>query len=171
MTEYHWNQAPSSIFHLACSSPGSVPTRDLPDIEQCHAHAHTHIPTKEAWRPAGLEGMLREGLEDSSEMLCSEDRRPWWQRERGGNEHLLVTLSLTDSNVNTHHHNHHQRLTVPFINFSRRETRTLKRAFAFFLLLQLSRPTWEQLGVYASLAKVRSNQLQLFLFTLCSGVG
>lgn len=128
MTEYLRNQASSSIFHLACSSPGSAPTRDLPDIEQCHAHTHTskHGLTKEAPRPAGLEGMLREG--PGGQQRVSLLWRPRWQRERGENEHLLVT----DSNVNTHHHSHHQRLIVPFINCSRRETRTLKRAFAFF---------------------------------------
>lgn len=39
--QYHWNQASFSIFHLACSSPGSLATRVLPDIVQCHAHTHT----------------------------------------------------------------------------------------------------------------------------------
>lgn len=45
-TGYRWNQGSSSIFHLAFRLPGSGPTRDLPDIVQCHAHTSRHGLTK-----------------------------------------------------------------------------------------------------------------------------
>lgn len=41
----------------------------------------------------------------------------------------------------------------------------LNRPYPGLLPLQLSRPTWEQLSVYASLARGLSNGLHLFLFT------
>lgn len=67
--------------------------------------------------------------------------------------------------LNTHYHNTIQSHPIHKFLLVRNPGISLTGHTHPLLLLQLSRPTWEQLGLHTSLVKTRSNKPHLFLFT------